>query len=161
MQWQAFVHDNQTYDLTHLWSRTTTYEWAAQGNKPGCRYNVEIDFGLHCFTKGRIDGQDDRALLYSDAREVRVFDFQRHELSKLLPEIVDGLATRKCYHTGKGNFFSLEATIQKGEKVDYEIFFEASRTTKKGVLRLFVQSAYIRDRRHNSNAPKRRPIRLM
>ncbi len=39
---------------------------------------------------------------YGDHRETRIFDFQRYELSKRLPAILETLAQRKCYHTGKG-----------------------------------------------------------
>lgn len=101
------------------------------------------------------------ALLYGDARETRVFDFARYELSKLLPAIIEELPSRKCYHSGKGNFFIVELVDQKGSRDEYEIFFTASRSTKRGVLNLFVQSAYIRDEHHMQGKPApRKPIRI-
>jgi hypothetical protein len=99
------------------------------------------------------------ALLYSDARETRVFDFTRYELSKLLPAIIEELPAHKCYHSGKGNFFIVELVDQNGSRNEYEIFFTASRSTARGVLNLFVQSAYIRDENHMQVKPTlRKPI---
>jgi len=114
---------------------------------------------LHCFT--RVRGQNvphESALLYGDDRETRVFDFVRYELSKQLPEIIKGLARRKCYHTGKGNFFSIEITRRDREVLEYDIFFVASRSSMKGKINLFVQSAYLRDENYASNRPERKPI---
>lgn len=114
---------------------------------------------MHCFTRGIKNGeQPDSAMLYRDSRECRVFDVRRYQLSKHLPSIVDGLPPRKCQHTGKGNFFVAEVLTEQGDKVDYEVFFQTSRSSKKGVVTLYVQSAYVRDEQHSSNRPKSKPI---
>ena len=106
MQWKPFQFCGKIYDLAHLHPRSVTYEQPATGNAPARVYRVDVIFGLHCFTRGRdLDVTRENALLYRDDRETRVFDFVRYELSKRLPEIVEGLAQRKCYHTGRGNFF--------------------------------------------------------
>jgi len=60
------------------------------------------------------------------------------------------LADRKCYHSGKGNFFTVEVFDEQEEKIEYDIFFEASKSEKRGTIRLFVQSAYVRDAKHRS-----------
>jgi hypothetical protein len=136
-----------------------TYEQPAKGDAPARVYRVDVMYGLHCFTRGR--GQklpQENALLYQDDRETRVFDLARYELSKRLPEIIEGLAQRKCYHTGKGNFFSVEIVNENGEIVEYDIFFAASRSSTKGRINLFVQSAYVRDANYASNRPSRKPI---
>ena len=52
----------------------------------------------------------------------------------------------------------VEVITQEGERLDYEIYFEASRGSKKGVINLYVQSAYVRDAAHGSNTPKMKPI---
>lgn len=144
MQWRAFVHKGTTYDLSHLSSKICTFVQSAQKDKPARSYRVEVDFGLHCFTRDIEEGEtSDPILMYSDARETRIFDFERYELSKLLPDLVDSLPCRKCFHTEKGNFFTIE--INGEERALYHVFFEASRTGAKETLRLFVQSAYLRD----------------
>jgi hypothetical protein len=48
-----------------------------------------------------------------------------------------------------------------GKKVEYDIFFDVTRATRKGGwLNLVVQSAYIRDDRHQASRPKARKISL-
>ncbi len=76
----------------------------------------------------------------------------------MLPGIVAEIAQRKCFHTGKGNFFTIETVDPNGVSVEYEIYFNLTRTTKKGRLRLFIQSAYVRDEDHVSAQPKKKPI---
>jgi hypothetical protein len=93
-----------------------------------------------------------------DNRETRLFDFQRYELSKRLPAILENLAQRKCYHTGKGNFFSVDVINENGAVVEYDIFFAVSRSSKKGWVNLFVHRAYVRDALHGRNRPRKKPI---
>ena len=99
----------------------------------------------------------DAELSYSD----RVFDFGRWKLSLLLPDIVRALAQTKCYHTGKGNFFTIQVIDDAGNKAEYEVFFETyvRRNGKKSRLNLVVQSAYVRDWKH-SNRPHTKLIRF-
>jgi hypothetical protein len=136
---------------------------AASGGKPERRYPFIVSFGLHCFTKGPNEHQGetltdfDAALLYEDSREKRIFSFSRYELSKLLPEIAKGINQKPCYHTGKGNFFTIELTSDEGKKQEYEIYFNVTRSSG-GKLRLFVESAFIRDEDHGSSQPKKKKI---
>jgi len=163
IRWKPFEYQGICYDLTHLHPKTIHYEQTSQENKPARYYTVEVIFGLHCFTRGLKDGEhSDETLLYRDARETRIFDFQRHQLSIRLPRIVDELQTRKCFHTGKGNFFTVEMISPQDARliIEYDIFFEASRSTRRGIINLFVQSAYVRDSMHDSNRPKKKPIRF-
>jgi hypothetical protein len=160
IRWKPFKYRGDTYDLTHLYPRTVRYEQTAKGNQPSRSYTADVIFSLHCFTRGFREGETpDESLLYADSRECRVFDFQRYQLSKFLPQIVYGLSQRKCYHTERGNFFSIELLSQEdGSVIEYNIFFTASRSSKKGVVNLFVQSAYVRDSQHSSNRPQKKPI---
>lgn len=141
--------------MSHLWNKTCHYEQPATSTETARCYTVEIEFGLHTFTRARKTGESPVAdLLYSDARETRVFDFERYELSKLLPCLVEELPRRKCYHTGKGNFFTVEVITREHQAEEYFVFFESSRTKRKSILRLFVQSAYVR----SAGRLKRKPI---
>ncbi len=117
-------------------------------------YEVDIIYSMHCFTRGRRDG--DANLLYSDRRETRVFDFRRYQLSLQLPQIVENLMGRRCYHAGRQNFFTVEMLDDELKRIEYEIYFTASRASS-GRLKLFVQSAYVRDKAH-ANKPQRKPI---
>jgi hypothetical protein len=157
MKWQPFLRQNISYDLAHLHPKYITYEQPSKTDKPATQYRVKVSFSMHCFTRGLKEGErPDRTMLYSDTRETRVFDFQRYELSKLLPEIIENLTNRKCYHTGKGNFFTVELIGDLGQRLEYDVFFAASRS---GGLALFVQSAYVRDAQHGSR-PRAKPIRF-
>jgi hypothetical protein len=46
------------YDLTHLHPKTVTFEQAAKGDQPARKYTVNVEFGLHCFTRGTEEGDD-------------------------------------------------------------------------------------------------------
>lgn len=163
MKWCAFRYGQDTYDLGHLHPRTITYVQEAKGGKAARTYAVEVHFSMHCFTRGFKSGEaPDPDICYRDHRdhrETRVFDFQRYSLSKQLPAIVDNLARRRCYHTGRGNFFTIELVNQlTGCRIEYEVYFTAVRGTRAGVVNLYVQSAYVRDGQHRNNRPQRKAI---
>lgn len=160
--WAPFTHNSITYDLSHLHPRTTVVIQGAVAGKPERVFNLVVFYSLHCFTHGIARGEvPDPALCYSDCRETRIFDFRRYELSKRLPQITAELAQRKCYHSGKGNFFVVELVDESGSREEYEVFFLATRSSTRGLLSLFVQSAYIRDQGHLSARPTpRKPIRF-
>lgn len=123
-------------------------------------YKFIVEFSLHCFTRGldKRHGETlagvDVSLHYSDSRETRIFDFQRHELSEKLPDIAKSINKQACFHTGKGNFFTFELLDADDKVQHYEVYFRVSRAKKKGWLRLFVESAYIQDK------PKKKPQRI-
>lgn len=161
IRWAPFNYAGQTYALDHLHPRRITFVQPATANRPMLVYAVQVIYSLHCFTRKPKDGErTDSAMHYADARETRVFDFARYELSKQLPTVIEQLIDRKCFHSGRGNFFVVELTTVAGEKAEYEIYFEASRAATKGIVNLYVQSAYVRDRQHADSRPKRKPIRF-
>jgi hypothetical protein len=158
--WRTFVHDGQVYDLSHLHPQQLNFTQAAKGDQPAREYEVQLVYGLHCFTRSRqVEIGSDDSLAYSDSRETRQFDFGRYECSKQLPAIVQALPTSPCYHTGHGNFFTVKLfNASIGEEETYEVYFKVSRSsTRPARLILFVQSAYVRDRAH-TNPPSRKKI---
>ena len=48
----------------------------------------------------------------------------------------------------------MQIADEQGRKIDYEVYFTASRSSKKGVLNLFIQSAYVRDPAYRPSRPK-------
>ncbi len=160
MKWRPFISGQDIYDLCHLHPKTVTFAQEAKPGKLARAYLVEVIFSLHCFTRGVRHGEiPDRALCYSDGRETRVFDMQRYHLSHNLPAIVESLARRRCYHTGRGNFFTIEIVDPNTDtKLEYEVYFTASRAARRGLINLYVQSAYVRDTEHRRNQPHRKPI---
>lgn len=161
-RWTSFVHQDITYCLGHLAEFEWEYIQAASGGNPERRYPFIVEFGLHCFTKapnkhqGETLDDYDAALFYADSRETRIFCFSRYQLSLLLPEIAKDISVRNCYHTGKGNFFTIELTDESGNKQEYEVYFNVTRSS--GKLRLFVESAFVRDDEHGSSQPKKKKI---
>jgi hypothetical protein len=160
--WKSFSYNNITFDLRHLNEFEWEYIQAAKNGKPEIKYVFVIEFSLHCFTRGlnkhKNEKWDDiqRDLIYADSREERIFDFARYELSKQLPEITRGISERNCFHTGKENFFIIEILNESGLIQEYEVYFQVS--TSKEKLRLFVQSAYVRDVTHKVSQPKKQKI---
>ena len=158
--WAPFERHRETYELDHLHPRRTEFIQPAKSGMPERRYKVHLVFGLHCFTRSPAPGETvDPTWLYSDSRETRVFCPRRWALSKLLPQIMENLVARPCYHTGKGNFLVVEIVTEDGVAQQYEIYFTASRAKERGLVNLYVQSAYVRDKALQ-NSPKRKPIRL-
>jgi hypothetical protein len=154
--WKPITIDGILYDLTHLHPKTLTYQQPPKNNQPERTYTVDIFFGLHCFTKGvRPEIPVDQKLAYSDARETRIFDITRYELSKRLPDLVEKLGESKCYHTSHGNFFTIEIIINGEDRLQYEVYFALTRSSKRGKLNLWVQSAYVRDREHETRHRKK------
>jgi hypothetical protein len=159
LQWKPFTFGGECYDLSHLHPRICQYEQPAKGDKPARVYTVDVIFSLHCFTRRLFDDETvDEALCYADDRETRVFDFQRYELSKQLPAIIESLGKQKCFHTGHDNFFSVALIDANKQRVEYDIFFTASRSSRKGIVNLYVQSAYVRDAAHGNRPRMTSPI---
>lgn len=88
---------------------------------------------------------------YSDSRETRHFDFKRHALSLRLPGIIKGLMGCTCFHAKNDNYLTMASIGEDGDKIDYEIYFSVSRSSKPRVVNLYVQSAYSRDEHHRTN----------
>ncbi len=147
MQWKDFELGGVRYDLRHLHPRTFKFERPAQSGKPAVIFTVDVIFSLHCFSHELPTGEYDRDLTYSDARETRLFDFERYELSKRLPGIIETMAQRKCLHTGHGNFVAVEVIREDGVSVNYHVFFTASKSARKGRVNIYIQSAYVPDRK--------------
>lgn len=106
---------------------------------------MEVEFSCHCFTRSlKEDEAVDPSRFYPG--ENRVFDCRRYEMSTSLLDIVSDLPKRGCFHTGHGNFFVLE---HREDDETYEIYFRVEKVGK-GRLKLFVQSAYIRDSQHGT-----------
>lgn len=55
-------------------------------------------------------------------------------------------------------YCNAQVTGEDGQRFEYEVYFELSRASRKGVLNLYVQSAYVRDAQHKEAQPKRKPI---
>ena len=159
MQWASFTHNEKRYCLEHLDSHAVQIVITAKGDKPAQIYRLNVDYSLHCFTRGaKAEEAIPNDLAYADSREVRIFDFERYELSKRLPVIIADLAERKCFHDHHGNFYVVELVDAEGRTRYYSIFFKLSKAGKRQGLNLFVSSAHARSELPYAKSQK--PIRF-
>lgn len=156
IEWKAFEHESGTYDLSHVHPYVATFEQPAKGSHPARQYVVNVAFSHHCFTRGLKETDDPNgALVYPHAKEQRVFDFERYEKSKQLRAIIAELPVSHCFHTDRGNFFSVRLlNSSTGEEESYEVYFKAFKSRSE--LTLVVQSAYVRDREHPGRPRKKK-----
>jgi hypothetical protein len=144
LKWKPFELGDKSYDLSHLDPFSVEFVVEAKDGKPAQSYQIEIEFSMHCFTREIRSGDFySSAFEYSDSREARLFDEDRYQLSKRLPEIVRNVPRRKVFHGKDGNFCTVEKIpAENGARfLDYEVFFKISRS--RDVLNLYVQSGYI------------------
>ena len=163
MHWKPFEFDGQIFDLSHVHPFEWEFNAPATNKRPERTYKIIVQFSMHTFTRGIEQSENlNTAMLYKDAnntKEKRAFDFLRYELSKKLPNIIQGLGEKACYHTHHGNFFTIEATSPNGITSEYEVYFQLSRAKGRGGwLHLYIQSAYIRDKSHGTTHPRKRKI---
>nr|VFJ70283.1 MAG: hypothetical protein BECKFW1821C_GA0114237_102217 [Candidatus Kentron sp. FW] len=161
MKRPSFVHKGNRYHLTHLDSFDWHYRVKAGRERPDWICKFQVIFSDHCFTRNPFSGEEVAEDMWHEGpRGKRVFCFKRYELSFRLPEIIRTLGERVCYRTPHGNFLTVVAlTIREGKQVEYEIYFDVVRASRKGWLHLIVQSAYERTKDHETMRKKRK-IRL-
>ena len=137
----------QVYGLGHLDSFQFEFVVPEKDGRPSQSYSIDVWFSMHCFSRGIADGENiDAAQICSDGLEKRIFDKERYELSKRLVEIIRNIGSRKCFHTGKGNFLTIEHQEVNGNSAEYLIFFKVARGQRSRKLVLRVESAYVNDK---------------
>ncbi|WP_241729984.1 hypothetical protein [Pseudomonas sp. SST3] len=107
---------------------------------------MNVSFGLHCFARDRLPGEEvSDEYWYADNRERRVFCLDRWQLSQQLPRIIGTLTERRCMHTGREEFVTLEVPFN-GRTLEYAVFFTVTKAGKatRADLNLFVNSAHER-----------------
>ena len=161
MKRRPFVYNASDYCLSHLNPFYWLYTAESGEKRPQRTYKFQVTFSMHCFTRDPLPGEHvSEDLWYCERGEERLFCFDRHELSKQLPEIIRGLDDRVCWHTHHGNFFTIEVVTQDGQNLEYEVYFDVTRATRKGWLNLVIQTAYVRTEKYKSAQPRKRRIRL-
>lgn len=144
--WSAATIADVVYDLSHLHPYLWTVTLSGTEEKPDLTLKLNVSYGLHCFSRGALPSEQvSDENWYRDSREKRVFCELRWGLSKRLPEIIATLAERRCMHTGREEFVTLEV-LHQGRVFDYAVFFTVTKARKaEGAhLNLFVNSAHER-----------------
>lgn len=142
-EWRNFTLDGKIYDLSHLNAHWVEYVDTKDEEKP-IPYKFRVTYGFHCFTKDseELSTEKSQLIMYSAPRESRPFNFERYELSKHLPSIINSLGNRETLvcHAGYGNFATVKVLDANGSEVNYFVPFKVFKERKK--LRLHVPSAY-------------------
>ena len=160
MKWRKFSYRGSEYNLSHLHPFEWHYNVQKEHKAPARAYRFNVTFSMHCFTRKPLRTETvDPALYYRGPKESRIFCFARYDLSTQLPDIIRSLGQRVCWHTHHDNFFTVELQDPEGRKSEYEIYFDVFRS-KKGWMTLMIQSAYVRDERHETSQPRKRKVRF-
>ena len=159
MKWRAARIGDALYDLAHLHPFSFEFAVPAYGEKPELRYGIDVVFSLHCFTRDVRRGDVYAGeWAYSDSRETRLFDERRYRWSLQLPKIVRAIGERRCFHTTRDNFFTVEFVDEQGRAAKYTIYFKLSRSPRSSRLNLYIQSAYVQEDIPRSHKNPRKPI---
>jgi hypothetical protein len=139
-----FRFNSTDYGLSHVDSKTVTLMVPAYKKLSARQFAVLIEYSDHCFTEVEKLGAD-QALYYCTENHGgkkfrRMFDLNRWELSRQLPEIIEGMLDRWVYFTKGQNFHIMNLVDSSGAQVEYLIFFIVK--SRGSGLRLVVESAY-------------------
>jgi hypothetical protein len=138
------------YFIDHLQQETFVVVLPASAQNARIEATIRVEYTSHCVSYGpkagamidfSVIGIERR--LFDHRGVARAFCFDRHGWSLSLPMIVKTLAERKCYFTGRGNWFVVEDIDDYGATVEYEVFFFLRRDSGQN-LRLVIESAYVR-----------------
>ncbi|MFT0865158.1 hypothetical protein [Pseudomonas sp. CAM1A] len=148
--------------LQHLRAHSHEVQLPGSGVQPSITVMLRLEYSSHCVSRGAGQGLaldfDSIGLdsLVIDHRGIyRAFCPTRHGLSLQLPAIMCGLADRQCLFTGHSNWLTLEGN-QFGfpEGSHYEVYFNMRREAARS-LRIYVESAYVRDVGHAARSQSR------
>ncbi len=162
MRWSAKTIGGKVYELDHLYPFFFDFKVSAADGSWQQTYRINVEFSMHCFTRRlakdeSLEQFDERK--FSDSRETRLFDERRHHLSLRLPQLIREIGERKCFHTGHKNFLTVETVDDRGISVDYSIYFNVARSGNRAGLTLYVETAFVQDKRERPRWP-RKPIRF-
>lgn len=146
-------------DLSHLQDITYTFTIEKSKKQHEITFEVLVQYSSHCVSWGAEHGKEidftglDTACKIIDEKGIkRCFCDDRYELSKKLPDIFQHVLNYKCFFTGRENLLFIEFVTELGEREEYEIYFNVTKQGKNK-LRLFVESAYIRDEERLKTKP--------
>ena len=141
-QWENF----KCFSLSHLDSKKVEYTFGKKN------YTVYVTYSHHCFTKTEAGYNDVDCLEYNlhafSRTNIRHFHFQRYDLSKKIPEIIQDLPNLYVFHAGHGGYASKKLNDKYGNTLNYKIVFNVFKSKKK--IRLHVSSAHIENIRGKS-----------
>lgn len=154
MQWTDLVINGKTLSMAHMQPFELTFQ-VADENAAIVVLTVKFDFGFHCFTDDKGQGEK----LYHKG-EKRYFCPSRYHCSNQLRDYIErrffaGVAVPHNSKNGGGQrYFCLDLH-------DYAIFFSISKPAgTSNLLKLHVISAYEVDNWGRHSLPKGRPFNV-
>lgn len=153
--------DGQSHDVTHLKDVIYQFTIPATSSHPETSFETLVQYSSHCVSWGPKMGEDidfnthgyDRRIV--DEKGIhRCFCDKRYALSHNLPRIMLSLPDRTCFFTGRDNWLTIEIVMPDGQRKEYEVFFNVTRQSTN-MLRVYVESAYIRDSEYEGLKPNK------
>jgi len=130
--------NGQAIDLAHLEPLSLAF---AVERLAGRTLTIDVKFTNHCYTETFDPGRHDPAHVVMDRGRKRVFDPQRHDLSRHLPEIIRSLPARSVHITRPGRNYVYVAQVDVQGSA-YPLFFHLRRGAQRHDLTMVVESAY-------------------
>jgi hypothetical protein len=141
--------------LDHLKDSVQTITAPASSGNPAVVMTLRVQYSSHCVSYGPKLGRPldfnelgYEVLVIDHRQNRRAFHAGRHELSFHLPSIIASLAERRCFFTAHENFLTLELgklIPEASSGARYEIYFSVRQAELKNTLKVFIESAYLRD----------------
>lgn len=157
---KAFIHQGQSYDLSHLDEQSFPVEIELK-NKQTKTLNLICRFSVHCYTRKPDEAEVfDRSLVVMDHKAERLFDVRRWALSKRLPTLVAALPDHKVHKTPFHNMVHIAIESENGQSICYQVFFTLKKEGKKSIL-MVVESAYPVDELQGEKKKYNRPMRFL
>lgn len=151
--------DGRRHDLSHLQDSRHRFTVAASGRYPNISFSVLVQYSSHCVSWGPGHGRQIDFGTYGGEQRIvdekgvhRCFSDKRYQHSLHLPGIFESLPERKCFFTGHSNWLTIEILGGCGNPLEYEVYFSLTRQSSR-MLRIYVESAYVRDRDNPGNRP--------
>ncbi|WP_392340123.1 heat-shock protein [Moritella marina] len=136
-QWKSFYIDETEFDFSHLNACKHTFQHPERNES----YTLFFTFSHHVFTRGLKEEENlDLLSIYPYPSDQRAFDVTRFELSKHLPQIVELLPEKFCYHGGYSRYCSCKITQDDGTEIVYQVVYRVWK--ERGKMRFHIESAY-------------------
>lgn len=157
---QGYKEVNGTRNsLDHLQDARYQVVIEASNKHPELRCTLLVQYSSHCVSWGPKHGATIDFSTHGEQRRIiddkgvhRCFCDIRYKLSHHLPGIFKTFPDRLCLFTGRDNWLTVEIINASGQCEKYEVFFSITRQSRR-MLRIYVESAYIREAGYPENKP--------
>jgi hypothetical protein len=143
-RWWPYHAGGNACSLTHLHPFSFAHSLPASDKYQAVTVEVRVAFSCHVFTKDQTADDGGTKPYIERSHETRMFCEKRYALSKILPDLIRSLGTRRCFYTGYKNYFTVDTPSRLNATEEYRVFFDVRPSGKDAVL-VMVESAYAAD----------------